>query len=202
MKKKKVSIITFILFNIFRPSIVKSQLLPGVDGFAPPGIYRNRGLYYRECFPGNPNHMGNNINKYQFIDGRPFVPHCLCASNNRYTPWDRYLTYDRIVLKDEIVYRKYKHAKDFGVEGKHPTRENREIFKDKIIDHLTNSTTKRKPGTYRNNDVIHYWNNKTDINFMINATTREMISGWKASAPQRVELNKEFPRLGGGRGGN
>jgi len=59
------------------------------------------------------------------------------------------------------VRSKFKHAVDFEVQG-NPSRENFELFKNNIIDHLRDPSTVLKKDTYTKTiDVIHYLNEDT-----------------------------------------
>lgn len=192
---KKILFIVF--YGIFKPTLVKSQQLPGVNAFPQAGIYRNRGLFPKQCLPFTENSCCNNINQPNFLTDRTFVVHPLWGSR-RPSPYDRHIQEGNMHLKDRQIEQKYGHAKDFGVEGS-KDRKNLETFKDKIVEHLREPTTERLKGTYRKQQVEHFFNPETNLSIMINATTREFISGWRLSDPQvqRVDLKARELHLGG-----
>ena len=82
-------------------------------------------------------------------------------------------------MKDSQVLKKFKHAFDFGVSGK-PRRENFEIFKNEIIDHMKNPKTVVRKGTFKKNiDVTHYTDYETGLNIIIRNDSNEFLSCWK-----------------------
>ena len=68
--------------------------------------------------------------------------------NNQNIPGENRAIYDRRVgdgsiLEDLQVRKKFKHAPDFGILG-NPNRKNYELFKDRIVDHMKNPSTRIK----------------------------------------------------------
>ena len=43
-------------------------------------------------------------------------------------------------------------------------------------------------GTYRGQDVYHYYNPKTDLNVMVNRSNNKFISGWRLSDKQIINM--------------
>lgn len=98
--------------------------------------------------------------------------------------YDRYLKEYGAILEDSQVRRKFKHAGDFGVE-KNPCRENFELFKNNIIDHMEDPSTIVKEGTYKKNiEVTHYLTGETGLNVMIRLDNNNFLSGWKLNEEQ------------------
>jgi hypothetical protein len=86
---------------------------------------------------------------------------------------------DGFILEDVQVRKKFKHAPKFGILGK-PNRKNYELFKDKILDHMKDPSTKIKEGTYKTNiEVSHYFNEETGLNVMVRQKDNTFLSGWK-----------------------
>jgi hypothetical protein len=91
---------------------------------------------------------------------------------------------DGSILEDLQVRKKFTHAPDFGILG-NPNRENYELFKDRIIDHIQNPSTRIKKGTYKKNiEVLHYFNEETGLNVMIRQNDKTFLSGWKLNNQQ------------------
>lgn len=82
------------------------------------------------------------------------------------------------------LQKKYKHAKDFGVEGNYNPA-NAEKFGQAIKDHVNAPGTTPLQGTYRGQPVIHYVDPKTGLN-VITKPNGELISGWKLR-PEQLE---------------
>ena len=143
--------------------------LPGADGFTPTYICPKRQTYSREA-TGLSTHLKEN-------------------PNNQNIPRENRAIYDRRVgdgsiLGDLQVRKKFKHAPDFGILG-NPNRKNYELFKDRIVDHMKNPSTKIKEGTYKKNiEVLHYFNEETGLNVMIRQNDNTFLSGWKLNNKQ------------------
>lgn len=77
---------------------------------------------------------------------------------------------------DKQLQKKFaRHAKDFEITGNYNVA-NRELFRRKLIEHM--KATHACIGTYRRQEVYHYYNPDTKINVMVNRTNDEFISGW------------------------
>jgi len=133
--------------------------LPGAEGFCPP-----RQTYSREFSSMTIKTQENPANE-----------------NTKSFKWDRQFEIGEnyIIMKDSQVLRKFKHAFDFGVTCK-PCRQNFEIFKNKIIDHMKNPSTVVRKGTFKKNiDVTHYTDYETGLNVIIRNDNNEFLSCWK-----------------------
>jgi hypothetical protein len=86
-------------------------------------------------------------------------------------------------IENKQIQKKFKHAPDFGVLGNY-TPENAPLFKDKIIQHMKNPSTKILEGTFKTTEVTHYLDPKTGLNAMFNNETNKFISGWKLTDKQ------------------
>ena len=60
--------------------------------------------------------------------------------------------------------------------------ENAELFKQKIIEHVNNPKTEMITGTYRSDDVTHYFNSESKINVIIK--NDQFLSCWRLGAEQ------------------
>jgi hypothetical protein len=147
---------------------VQAAPLAGADGFTPTYICRKRETYSREAtafstrLKENPNHQ--NI------------------------PGENRVRYDRrlpsgCVIDNRQIQKKFKHAPDFGVSGNYNPK-NAQLFKDKIIQHMKNPSTKFLEGTFKTTKVTHYFDPKTGLNVMFNNETNKFISGWKLTDKQ------------------
>ena len=87
------------------------------------------------------------------------------------------------VIENRQIQKKFKHAKAFGVIGDYNLK-NGQLFKDKIIKHMKDPSTQLIEGTYRGNDVNHYFNSETKLNVMFNHDTKKFISGWLLESDQ------------------
>jgi hypothetical protein len=99
-----------------------------------------------------------------------------------------------IRISPRILQKKFKHVKDFGVQGNYnPT--NAAKLHRAIQEHVANSETKVIRGTYRRQAVKHYVNPQTGLN-VIKDASGEFISGWKLS-PAQLKHVLSSGRLGG-----
>jgi hypothetical protein len=172
-KKRKI-FVSLLLFWFLKVNSVKGAPLQGAQGFSPTYICRNRETYSREAtalstrLKENP----NNIN----------IPRENKARYNRRIPEFG------CIIKDLQVQKKFKHAADFGVIG-NPNRENFELFKDKMAEHMRDPSTIIKDGTYKKNiEVMHYFNEDTALNVMIRQDDNTFLSGWKLNNEQRQKV--------------
>lgn len=93
------------------------------------------------------------------------------------------------------VQKKWKHAKDFGIKGNF-NRANQQAFQNSLRQHVNNKGTQIIQGTYRGQNVTHYYNPNTGLNVVRDANGN-FLSGWKLS-PSQIRHLLESGRLGGG----
>ena len=165
-KKKLIKLfVSFLLLWSFTGNLAQSAPLPGAEGFSPPiYICRRRETYSRQA-TGLKTHLNQNPNDAN-------IPKENKARH------DVYISELGCILKDNQIQKKYKHAVDFGITG-NPNRENFELFKKKLVEHMTDPGTKSKNGTFKNNiPVIHYYSENTGLNVMIRQDDNTFLSGW------------------------
>lgn len=123
--------------------------------------------------------------------------------------YKHWIDIDADLLKREIIFeddlnhsklrRKFdKHGEHFGMEGKNFNKENAELFKQKIRDHINDLETIPIAGKYTTGgvgDVVHFYNPKTKINVMKDMNGN-YVSGWELSEKQQIHL-KNTGKLGG-----
>ena len=127
IKTLTISILIWILIT----SRVEAAPLPGADGFTP--ICPKRQTYSREA-TGLSIHLKENPNNQN-------IPRENRAFHDRHVG-------DDSILTDLQVRQKFKHAPDFGILG-NPNRKNYELFKDRIVGHMKNPSTRIKEGKYK-----------------------------------------------------
>lgn len=89
-----------------------------------------------------------------------------------------------LIIKYSQAPKKFKHAVDFGVEG-NLCRENIELFKQKIKDHITDLSTWYIEGTYRKKTpALHFYNETNNLNVVFNVTNGEFITAWELVSNQ------------------
>lgn len=93
-----------------------------------------------------------------------------------------------IDFPDRQLQKKFKHAKRFGVSGNWK-EENKEKFEQALRDHINNSNTERVEGTYRGEDVIHFYNPETQNNVILTKDGK-FLSGWTLSNKQKQHLTQ------------
>jgi hypothetical protein len=92
-----------------------------------------------------------------------------------------------IKLDPKQLQEKYKHAKDFGIEGNY-NKDNLKIFENAIKEHI--SKAQKIEGLYRNDiKVTHYFDPATKNNVIIDSNGN-FISSWKLSPAQVMNLLK------------
>ena len=156
--------------------------VPGADAF-------NISPYGRPRMRSQPSSAGDSTGPKPFsgrtahqLKKKPIDPNS--CSRGRRSMNDRYVPEYGATLEDPQIQRKFRHAPDFGVFG-NPNRENFELFKDKIIEHMKDPSTISKDGTYKKIiEVVHYFNEKTGLNVMIRQNDNTFISGWKLNDQQ------------------
>jgi hypothetical protein len=168
-ENRNKSVIILLLIWALKVNQVQAAPLPGADGFTPTYICPKRQTYSREA-AGLSTHLKENLNNQNIPrENRAF--------------YDRHVG-DGSILTDLQVRKKFKHAPDFGILG-NPDRKNYELFKDRIVDHMKNPSTRIKEGTYKKNiEVLHYFNEETGLNVMIRQDDNTFLSGWKLNNQQ------------------
>ncbi|MCB9996614.1 MAG: peptidoglycan-binding protein [Rhodospirillales bacterium] len=86
------------------------------------------------------------------------------------------------------LQKKFKHAKVFGIKG-NMNNKNLAAYKKALEDHVKSPKTRAIKGTYRGQEVTHYYNAATRINVMRNVNG-EFMSGWKLRSIQISNLLK------------
>lgn len=164
-KIRKIFVNLLVFWSLTR-NLVNGAPLPGADGFTPKPNYicpSKRESYSKEAtaFGTHLNESPNNAN---------------FPKPNK-TLFDRHLPEFDCIIEDLQIRQKFKHAKDFGVMG-NGNRENYELFKDKIIEHMKDPSTVRKQGIFKQAEVTHFFNPDTGLNVMVHPEKRTFISGW------------------------
>jgi len=80
------------------------------------------------------------------------------------------------LIRNKQVQKKWKHRDIFDMIDCNFNLQNAELFKQKIIEHVNNPNTEMITGTYRSDDVTHYFNSETNINVIIQ--NDEFLSCW------------------------
>jgi len=161
--RNKILGILLLLWFLKVPQI-QSAPLPGAYGFTP--IYILRGKVIREnALSTRLEQNLNNQNRPERTDISQYIPEFDCTIDNRQ------------------IQKKFKHATDFEVSGNY-NPENAQLFKDRIIQHMKNPSTKILEGTFKTTEVTHYFDLKTGLNVMFNNETNKFISGWKLTDKQ------------------
>ena len=92
-----------------------------------------------------------------------------------------------INISNHQIQAKFKHAERFGIIGNY-NKQNVELYKQKIMEHIKDPETVAIAGTYRGTQkVVHYFNPKTEINVMKD-TQGNYISGWKLKGQQLYHI--------------
>ena len=165
--RNKMFIILSLIW-ILGISPVESAPLPGADGFTViPNRprrqrCRNYGILSRGATSAGTDHNGN-VNDSHFESSL----NCTFAKKQ--------------------LQKKFKHAKDFGVEGTY-TLANRDSFQRKLIEHM--NSTHACIGTYRGHEVFHYYNPENNLNVMVNRDNNKFISGWLLSPDQITNIER------------
>ena len=150
-KKRLKQIFLFLLTAwTLRVGLAKSSPIPGADGFQPSAarVCPSRQTYSKDFSSMSTKLQENPANH-----------------NTNGFKWDRQFEVGEnyIIMKDYQVLKKFKHANDFGVIG-NACRENFEIFKNKLIDHMKDPGTVIKKGTFKKDiNVTHYTNYETSL---------------------------------------
>lgn len=136
-KRKLIKIVvSFLLICSFTVNLAQGAPLPGAEAFPVTYICRRKETYSRQA-TGLSTHLTQNPNNQN-------IPR---ENKARY---DRHLPEFNCMIEDSQIQAKFKHAEDFGILGK-PNRKNFELWKDKVIQHIQDPSTKKIEGTYRKN---------------------------------------------------
>ena len=167
-RKKMLTILLFIW--VLETSQVEATPLPGADGFVvrpnrprgrqTPNQCRSYGIILRAATSASSQHNNNGQDLY-------YEP----SLNS---------TFEKKQLQ-----KKFEHAKYFGVEGNYSPA-NRDLYQKKLIEHM--KSTHACLGTYRGQDVYHYFNPETNLNVMVNRGNNKFISGWLLSPDQILNM--------------
>ncbi len=87
-----------------------------------------------------------------------------------------------INISNQQLQKKYKHAKDFGVNGNNNSSSLSRL-REAIERHVADPATKIIKGTYRGEPVTHYVNPNTGLN-VIKDASGNFLSGWKLNPSQ------------------
>jgi len=175
--RKRRIFVCFLLIWFLKVSPVKGAPILGVDGFTPICRCLKSQTYSREITSLSTRLHENPTNEN--------IP------RQNKTRYNRRIKEYGVILEDLQIRNKYKHAGDFGVKG-NPSRENFELFKDRITDHMRDPSTIIKEGTYKKNiDVMHYVNENTGLNVMIRQDDNTFLSGWKLNEKQLQNLKNK-----------
>ena len=167
-RKNRNKILGILLLLWFlKVSQVQAAPLPGADRFTPIYTCRKRESYSRvaAALSTRLEQNLNNQNRPERTDISQYIPEFDCTIDNRQ------------------IQKKFKHATDFEVSGNY-NPENAQLFKDRIIQHMKNPSTKILEGTFKTTEVTHYFDLKTGLNVMFNNETNKFISGWKLTDKQ------------------
>lgn len=88
----------------------------------------------------------------------------------------------KIEFDDKQLQKKYKHAKDFGVDGPY-NKQNADKFREAITNHVNSPGTQLINGTYRGNPATFYLNSQTGLN-VIQSPSGQFVSGWSLGPGQ------------------
>ena len=100
-----------------------------------------------------------------------------------------------INISPTALQKKFKHAKDFGVDGNYSSA-HAVKFQQKILNHVSDATTKVIEGTYRGDPVRHYLDPRTGLN-VVKDVEGNFVTGWKLS-PAQLNHVLTTGALGGG----
>lgn len=159
MSKKRKFLLGFVLTLCVRSSRVNADLF--AEGFMLPKSCQSP--------PQCPNHDPFRVRtppKTTNVDGKG-DPYYDSGLNYRF--------------EKKQLQKKFKHAKNFGILGDYNTAK-RDLFQRKLVEHMR--STHARLGTYRGNEVYHYFNPDTKLNVMVNPKTNKFISGWLLEGEQ------------------
>ncbi len=100
---------------------------------------------------------------------------------------------DKIIFSEQQVQKKFKHAKNFGVEGNY-NNENAIKFKNALIGHINSKDTSQITGTFRGGEGTsggaggtHFFNSLTKQWVFVDARNK-FVSAWKLKREQVKNL--------------
>lgn len=147
-KKIKRKLIIIFISILFASKKANTSPLPGADGFL--------------CRPSNQHISRASKGTSAVLREHP---------NNENKPVSYYVSELDSIFDDIQLQRKYKHSDDFGIyDNYNPV--NRKLFRD---DHM--KSVKPKDGTFHGYPAIHYLDETTGLNVIINKTTKRFVSG-------------------------
>jgi len=100
-----------------------------------------------------------------------------------------------INISENQLQKKFKHAVDFGIMGSYNPLKSRQ-FKQAILFHIENNQTRTIIGTYRGQNVTHFYCSDNDLNVIVDINSN-FISGWQLTQRQ-AEYLITTGNLGGG----
>ena len=162
-------------FLLLAPNSVEAQPLPGAYGFGNANIPRRR-----------------NCRNYGIISrgvtGSNTVLQERLNNNNNSGPSSviEFISELNCSIDHSQLQRKFKHAIDFGVTGNY-NKQNVLLFRDKIVAHMKDPTTKMIEGTFRGKEVTMYFNEGTHLNVILD-TGGNFVSGWKLFQNQFINV--------------
>jgi len=91
-----------------------------------------------------------------------------------------------INISQNQLQKKFKHAVDFGIMGNY-NQLNSIQFKQAILFHLDHNQTNAIKGTYRGQNVTHFYNPVSDLNVIV-TIAGNFITGWRLTQKQAEYL--------------
>jgi hypothetical protein len=159
-----------LLIWLLKVSEVQAAPIPGADGFTPTYICRKSQTYstYSRAATGLSIRLKENPNN----NNRP--------QRNKIS---EYIPEFNSTIDNKQLQKKYKHARDFEISGNY-NKENAQLYKEKIIQHMQEPSTQRIEGTYKKSEVTHYFNPETGLNVFFDRKNNKFISGWLLKTDQ------------------
>ena len=158
---------SFLLFVPLVPHSVEAMPLPGADAFGNLNLPKCRNY-------GTNSRASTSLSK----SDSPNINN----QDNKMTITDYNSEFD-VLFNNRQLQSKFKHAESFGVVGNFNTN-NLKLFKEKTLNHMKNPSTKQIQGTWKGNDVDHYFNSDNSLNVIFDAETKNFISCWKFDEKQ------------------
>lgn len=177
---QSVAALTLIPIKAPRPPLVTTN----ERSFFSPFVCR----VHKDPFDGNygnttkkkPHNLNRTIKDYENYGN---------TTTKRPHNFDQTIEDKNCTLTDLQIKRKFKHAHQFGVDGPY-NRLNGELWKNALKDHMDDPETRLIIGTYRSptQPVRHYYNNRTELDVIVNETTGEFVTGFKLLPSQKKNL--------------
>jgi hypothetical protein len=161
-------VVVLLLFCVLKVERVEPAPLPGAEGFT--------------ICPKSPSYSREATGLSTKLVQNPNIPRQNRAIYNRRLK-------EGFILDDSQILMKFKHAKDFQVYGK-ANRKNFELFKDAIERHMRDPGTRIINGTFRNEPVIHFFNEGNSLNAMFDPETMTFVSLWELKDKQYKNVNE------------